>query len=169
MKELKQRSRISNGNYFPHPWKGRIQKKKKTVSLKSKEIYHDDVDARMWLSAIFCFLKLVIDLSDECGTSKMLILPVMNMRKFSRSCIILLLFFVSSLQSIVFLASEKEILLEFKGNVSDDPFNILKSWIHLQLSILATVSMESSVIAMKMCRRSFCWMQSSQEFSHQVY
>eukprot|EP00268_Persea_americana_P018781 TRINITY_DN19581_c1_g1_i8.p1 TRINITY_DN19581_c1_g1~~TRINITY_DN19581_c1_g1_i8.p1 ORF type:complete len:888 (+),score=152.96 TRINITY_DN19581_c1_g1_i8:1327-3990(+) len=41
---------------------------------------------------------------------------------------ILLLIFLPLLRSTVSSASEREILLEFKGNVSSDPFNSLKSW-----------------------------------------
>ncbi|KAF8413063.1 hypothetical protein HHK36_001039 [Tetracentron sinense] len=50
------------------------------------------------------------------------------MRRFQRfsSPVLLLLFFCGLLA--VSPATEKEILLEFKGNVSDDPFNSLSSW-----------------------------------------
>lgn len=50
------------------------------------------------------------------------------MRKIARFSHLLLLFFFPLLRSTVSPASEKEILLEFKGNISDDPFNSLASW-----------------------------------------
>ncbi|KAL6008004.1 hypothetical protein ACLOJK_033509 [Asimina triloba] len=52
-----------------------------------------------------------------------------NMRRFRRfSAIVFLFCFFGLLTSGVSPATEKEILLEFKGNVSDDPFNVLESW-----------------------------------------
>ncbi|XP_058104685.1 probable LRR receptor-like serine/threonine-protein kinase At1g12460 [Magnolia sinica] len=50
------------------------------------------------------------------------------MRIFRRFSAVVLLFFFGLLTSNVSPASEKEILLEFKGNVSDDPSNVLESW-----------------------------------------
>ncbi|XP_042479299.1 probable LRR receptor-like serine/threonine-protein kinase At1g12460 [Macadamia integrifolia] len=40
----------------------------------------------------------------------------------------LLLFVTALLRSTVYPLTEKEILLEFKGNITDDPFNTLNSW-----------------------------------------
>ncbi|KAJ4712896.1 LRR receptor-like kinase family protein [Melia azedarach] len=42
---------------------------------------------------------------------------------------LLFLIFTSLKISIVSPATEKEILLQFKGNITDDPFNILSSWV----------------------------------------
>ncbi|XP_043717328.1 probable LRR receptor-like serine/threonine-protein kinase At1g12460 [Telopea speciosissima] len=51
------------------------------------------------------------------------------MRRFRRFFYrFLLLFVIALLRSTGYSLTEKEILLEFKGNVTDDPFNSLNSW-----------------------------------------